>query len=162
MSDDVLPSTPPAPPPPRLLDQLREAARRRGHPEPAVAAFADWSRRYILFHGKRHPRELGLPEVVQFLESVARTEKDPVPALAASRDALDFLYREVLYLDLGELPWPRPPPWPSAPTAGAWPAPDRTTASGSGMPAIRARTLTAEPTDSPRHPATGNDTARRG
>jgi integron integrase len=74
-----------------------------------VAAFADWNRRFILFHGKRHPRDMGLPEVGQFLDSVARTEKDPVPAVAAGRDALEFLYREVLHLDLGELPWPQPP-----------------------------------------------------
>lgn len=109
MSDDVLPLTPPPPPPPRLLDQLREAARRQGHPEPVVADYADWTRRYTLLHGKRHPRELGLPEVSQFLESVSQTEKDPLPAIAASRDALDLLYRDFLHLDLGELPWPRRP-----------------------------------------------------
>jgi integron integrase len=97
------------PGPPRLLDQLCQAARQRGHPEPTVIAFADWNRRFVLFHGKRHPRELGLPEIGQFLESIAQTDKDPVRALAASRDALDFLYREVLHLDLGELPLPRPP-----------------------------------------------------
>jgi len=60
-----------------LLDQLREAARQRGHPEATAAAFTDCCRRFILFHGKRHPRDLGLAEVGQFLESVARTEKDP-------------------------------------------------------------------------------------
>ena len=74
-----------------------------------MAAFADWSRRSILFHGQRHPGELGLPEIGQFLASIAHTEKDPLRALAASRAALDFLYREVLHLDLGELPQPRPP-----------------------------------------------------
>jgi integron integrase len=95
--------------PPRLLDQLRQAARQRGHPEPTVIAFADWSRRFILFHGKRHPRELGLTEVGQFLESIARTDSDPVRSLAASRDALAFLYGAVLHRDLGELPWPQPP-----------------------------------------------------
>jgi hypothetical protein len=47
--------------------------------------------------------------VGQFLQSVVRTEKDPVAALALSRTALDFLCREVLHLDLGELPLPRPP-----------------------------------------------------
>ena len=62
-----------------------------------------------MFDGKRHPRELGLAAVGQFLEFVARTETGPVPAVAESREALDFLYREVLHLDLGELPWPRPP-----------------------------------------------------
>src|SRR5438105_4532894 len=100
--------TPPASaspsPPPRLLDQLAQAARQRGHPAGTVAAFTHWSRRFILFHGKHHPRELGLAEIGQFLEALAQTEKDPVRSLAASRDALDFLYREVLHLDLGELP----------------------------------------------------------
>ena len=49
MTDNTSPSTPSASPPPRLLDQLRQAARERGHPEPTVAAFADWNRRFILF-----------------------------------------------------------------------------------------------------------------
>jgi integron integrase len=88
---------------------VRQTARQRGHQEQIVAAFVDWCLRFILFHGKRHPRELGLAEVGQFLESVARTDKDPLRALAAGRDALDFLYREILHLDLGELPLPRPP-----------------------------------------------------
>jgi hypothetical protein len=68
----------PAPPPPRLLDQLRLTARQRGHAEPSVTAFADWCLRFIRFHGKRHPREMGMTEIGQFLESVAQTEKDPV------------------------------------------------------------------------------------
>jgi hypothetical protein len=63
MNADPTPQLPPpasaaAPQPPHLLDQLRQTARQRGHPEPTVAAFADWSRRFLLFHGKRHPREL--------------------------------------------------------------------------------------------------------
>jgi hypothetical protein len=74
-----------------------------------ATTFADWSRRFILFHGKRHPRELGIAEVGQFLQSIAVTEKDPLRALAASRDALTFLYQQVLHLDLGELPLPPPP-----------------------------------------------------
>ncbi len=63
---------------PRLLDQLRESASVRfGRPEPGKR-YADWGRRFILFHGKRHPRELGKPDVVRFLEHVAQTDKDPV------------------------------------------------------------------------------------
>src|SRR5436190_332297 len=90
----------PTPQSPRLLDQVRERARACGYSEPAVAAFVDWARRFILFHGKRHPCDLGLPPVVQFLEPIAQTEKNPVQALAGCRDALDFLYREILHLDL--------------------------------------------------------------
>jgi hypothetical protein len=112
VSQHPLPAPPPAPagpPPPRLLDQLRAAARGAGHGEDRVAEFASWVVRYIRFHGKRHPRELGRAEVGRFLEHVVRTECDPLPALEAARGALDFLYRAVLHAPLGELPRPQPP-----------------------------------------------------
>ncbi|HVS39059.1 MAG TPA: phage integrase N-terminal SAM-like domain-containing protein [Gemmataceae bacterium] len=84
-----IPSTGPDPPGqhPRLLDQLRHAARARGHPEATIAAFASWITRFILFHGKRHPREMGLAEVGRFLDHVVRTEKDPLPNLEVARGA---------------------------------------------------------------------------
>jgi Phage integrase, N-terminal SAM-like domain len=107
-----------APPPPRLLDRVRFAAQQFGHPE--STAFAEWSRRFILYHGKRHPRELGLSEVGQFLQSVAVTEQDPVRTLAASRDALSFLYHQVLHLNLGELPLPKPPRLLDQAPRGTW------------------------------------------
>jgi hypothetical protein len=113
LEGNVNPTTPPpdraahpAPTGPRLLDQLRQAARQHGHPEPAVAAFADWAGCFIRFHGLRHPRELGLPEIGAFLDSVAQADSDPLRAITACRDALDFLYRTVLLLDLGEVPLP--------------------------------------------------------
>jgi hypothetical protein len=50
--DSILPSSPPASPsnPPRLLDQLRQTARQRGHQEQTVAALVNWCLRFILFH----------------------------------------------------------------------------------------------------------------
>ena len=94
---------------PRLLDQLREnASKRFGRPEPGER-FAHWACRYVLFHGKRHPRELGPPSVQQFLEHLARREKDPLGSMEQARDALAFLYREVLYLPLPEIALPDPP-----------------------------------------------------
>jgi integron integrase len=101
------PATPP--PPPRLLDQLRQTAARCGHGPATLQAFVAWSTRFILFNDKRHPRDLSVSEIGRFLDHVARTEKDPLPAVDAARTALDFLYRAVLHLDRGELPWPRPP-----------------------------------------------------
>ena len=95
--------------PPRLLDHVRDTARRHGHSEPAASAIADWCERFIRFHSKRHPRELGIDEVARFLDCLAQTDKEPVRSLAASRQALEVLYRDVLHLDLGELPLPRPP-----------------------------------------------------
>ncbi len=105
-------SEPPSAPPaqaPRLLDQLRVAARNHlGRPEPGER-YAQWAQRFILFHQKRHPRELKAAEVVRFLEHVARTEKNAVDALKEAHEALSFLYREVLGLDLGPIALPQPP-----------------------------------------------------
>ena len=94
---------------PRLLDLVRDTARSRGHSEAMVSSFTGWIRQFILYHDRRHPRELGLADIGRFLDEVARQEKEALAALEAARDALDFLYRDVLRLRLGELPRPRPP-----------------------------------------------------
>lgn len=109
LSNRVCPPHPPPPSPPRLLDQLREAARRHGYPEDRIACFVAWVTRFILFHGKRHPRDLSRTDVAAFLHHVAHTETAPLRAGDEAHLALDFLYRDVLVLDLGELPRPRPP-----------------------------------------------------
>ena len=59
--DDVPAPAPPASP--RLLARLREAFRVRHYSIRTEEAYVDWVRRFILFHGKRHPRELGAAEV---------------------------------------------------------------------------------------------------
>lgn len=95
--------------PPRLLDQVAQAARQRGASQPTTAQLVSCVRAFVLFHGKRHPRELGFPAVTRFLEHVVRTEKQPLPALETARSALELLYGPVLGIDLGELPRPQPP-----------------------------------------------------
>ena len=78
------------PEPPRLLDQLRQTALTRfGRPEPA-ARYVEWVRAFILFHGKRHPGELGLAEVSRFLEHLAQCEKDPLRSIEQAREALQM------------------------------------------------------------------------
>ena len=97
------------PEPPRLLDQLRQTALTRfGRPEPA-AHYVEWVRAFILFHGKRHPGELGLAEVSRFLEHLAQCEKDPLRSIEQAREALQFLYENFLQIRLGEIPFPEPP-----------------------------------------------------
>jgi hypothetical protein len=92
-----------------LLDRLRQVAHDHfGRPEPGER-YADWARQLILFHGKRHPSELGAAEVGHFLEHVARTAPDAVDQLFLAHEALTFLYNNVLHLDLGDLPLPLPP-----------------------------------------------------
>jgi hypothetical protein len=102
-------AAPVSPQPPRLLDQLRALALARfGRPEPAER-YVGWARRFVLFHGKRHPRALGLAEVAYFLDHLAQTEKDPLRCLEQAREALSFLYEQLLHIPLGELPFPEPP-----------------------------------------------------
>ena len=54
-------------PPPKLLDQVRERLRVKHYSLRTEEAYLHWMRRFILFHGKKHPREMGGPEVEAFL-----------------------------------------------------------------------------------------------
>jgi integrase-like protein len=56
---------------PRLLDRVREEIRSRHYSRRTEKAYVAWIRRYIFFHGKRHPLEMGGPEVSKFLTSLA-------------------------------------------------------------------------------------------
>ena len=95
--------------PPRLLDQIRQVAGARGYSPPAAERFADWARRFILFHNKQHPLQLNTPDLGRFLEHLAATERNPLPLLPEARDALLFLYRDVLCRLMDDVPLPPPP-----------------------------------------------------
>ena len=56
---------------PRLLDKVRDALRLRHYSRRTERAYVGWIRRYILFHGKRHPADMGAPEVTRFLSALA-------------------------------------------------------------------------------------------
>src|SRR6266849_760583 len=89
-------------PKPRLLDRMREALRLRRYSRRTEEAYIAWARRYILFHGKRHPAELGAPEVTGFLTSLAVEGRVAASTQNQALSALLFLYRDVLEIDL---PW---------------------------------------------------------
>ena len=65
------PEVPGRPSPPRLLDEVRAAIRLRHYSLRTGAAYVAWVRRFVVFHGKRHPRELGAVEVTAFVSSLA-------------------------------------------------------------------------------------------
>jgi len=56
---------------PRLLDRVHEALRTRHYSRRTEKAYVGWIRRYIVFHGRRHPREMGENEVTRFLTALA-------------------------------------------------------------------------------------------
>ena len=70
---------PPAATPPRLLDRLRGAIRVRHYSIRTESAYVDWARRFILFHGKRHPLSMGAAEVDAFLSHLA-VDRQVAPA----------------------------------------------------------------------------------
>src|SRR5687768_3758874 len=87
---------------PGLLDALREAIRLRHYSLRTEKAYVDWVRRFIRFHGRRHPRELGGEHVQAFLSSLAVQRHVAASTQNQALAALLFLYREVLGV---ELPW---------------------------------------------------------
>jgi site-specific recombinase XerD len=93
---------PPPPRQPRLLDRVREALRARHGSRRTEKSYVAWIRRYILFHGKRHPAEMGAAEVTHFLSALAVRGNVAASTQNQALSALLFLYRHVLEVDL---PW---------------------------------------------------------
>jgi integron integrase len=87
---------------PRLLDQLRDRIRLKHYSIRTEEAYSDWVRRFVLFHGKRHPREMGRAEVEAFLTHLAVAGRVAASTQNQAKSALLFLYKEVL---ASELPW---------------------------------------------------------
>jgi integron integrase len=88
--------------PPRLLDMVRAAVRIRHYSLRTERSYVDWVRRYILFHGKRHPREMGKAEVEAFLSHLAVDRHVAASTQNQALAALLFLYKVVLET---ALPW---------------------------------------------------------
>jgi integron integrase len=84
------------PPKTKLLDQVRETIRRKHYSIRTETTYIDWIRRYILFHRKRHPAEMGAPEMEQFLNHLAVEKRVAASTQNQALSALVFLYREVL------------------------------------------------------------------
>ena len=92
----------PAPRQPRLLDRVREVLRARHSSRRTEKSYVAWIRRYIVFHGKRHPAGMGAVEVTQFLSSLAVPGHVAASTQNQALSALLFLYRQVLQV---EMPW---------------------------------------------------------
>lgn len=87
---------------PRLLDKARETIRRLHYSYRTEETYLQWMKRFILFSGKRHPRDLGAEEVTAFLNDLAMMRKVAAATQNQALAALLFLYKEVL---AAPLPW---------------------------------------------------------
>jgi len=88
---------------PRLLDQVRAAIRVKHYSIRIEESYINWIRRFILFHGKQHPAEMGEPEVGQFLSHLTVKGKVAASTQNQALSALLFLYRTVLGQELGRV-----------------------------------------------------------
>ncbi len=88
--------------PVKLLDQLRDRMRRLGMAKRSEEAYVGWVRRFILSNAKRHPAQMGAPEIERFLTTLAVHGNVAASTQNQALSALLFLYRQVLGV---ELPW---------------------------------------------------------
>ncbi|MFN7141016.1 MAG: phage integrase N-terminal SAM-like domain-containing protein, partial [Limisphaerales bacterium] len=87
----------------KLREQLGEVMRFKHYALRTEETYWNWIRRFILFHGKRHPKEMGAPEVRAFLTHLAADKDVAVATQAQALNALVFLYQHVLLLPLGAI-----------------------------------------------------------
>ena len=95
-----MPETPQKPPEKKLLDVVRDAIRTKHYSIRTEEAYVNWVRRFILFHGKRHPKEMGGPEIEAFLTHLAVEGHVSASTQNQALSALLFLYRTVIHLEL--------------------------------------------------------------
>jgi len=86
--------------PQKLLERVIRVARTRHMSERTIEAYTAWVRRYVRYHGMRHPSELGRAEVADFLEHLANERQSSASTQNQAASALQFMYREVLDIPL--------------------------------------------------------------
>ncbi len=84
-----------------LLDQLREVLQTQHYARRTEQAYVDWVERFILFHHKRHPKDMGSADIEAFLTHLAVERQVAASTQNQALSALLFLYREVLHQDPG-------------------------------------------------------------
>jgi integron integrase len=94
------------PQPPRFLDQIRNAIRLRRMSYRTEQAYVDWAKRFILFHNKRHPKDMGAPEIEAFIAHLVNQRNVAASTQNQALHALLFVYREVLQIELPRIGLP--------------------------------------------------------
>ncbi len=89
--------------PPKLLDQLRVKIRLKHYSYRTEQTYSAWVKRFIVFHGMRHPRELGKPEIECFLSYLAVVQNVSASTQNQALASILFLYRHVLEQDMDVL-----------------------------------------------------------
>lgn len=88
---------------PKLLDQVRNIAKVKHFSIRTEEAYVYWARRFVLFHNKTHPLNMGAEQVAKFLSYLAVEEQVSASTQNVALSALLFLYRDVLNKPLGQV-----------------------------------------------------------
>ena len=86
----------------KLLDQVRDVIRKKHYSIRTEQAYVDWIKRYILFHQKRHPKDMGENEIARFISFLATEKNVAASTQNQALNAIVFLYKHVLHIELGE------------------------------------------------------------
>ena len=86
----------------RLLDQVREVIRKKHYSIRTEQAYLQWIRRFIFYHNKRHPKHMGEKEISQYISHLATHGKVAASTQNQALNALVFLYKHVLQIELGD------------------------------------------------------------
>lgn len=86
----------------KLLDQVRDIIRKKHYSIRTEDAYVEWIRRYILFHGKKHPKDMGEREISQYISHLASHKNVAASTQNQALCALVFLYKHVLKIELGD------------------------------------------------------------
>lgn len=87
----------------KLLEQMADKIRMKHYSKKTLTAYVEWARRFILFHDKRHPREMGAKEIEAYIGHLASVRRVSASTQNQSFHAIMFLYREVLGMDIGDV-----------------------------------------------------------
>ncbi|GAB4522310.1 MAG: integron integrase [Anaerolineales bacterium] len=90
----------PQKPPRKLLDQVSDAIRLKHYSYRTEQAYKDWIKRYILYHHKRHPKDMGAPEIQDFITHLAVEKNVAASTQNQALSAILFLYRHVLQMEM--------------------------------------------------------------
>jgi len=86
----------------KLLDQVRDVIRKKHYSIRTEQSYVNWIKQFIIFHKKRHPKDMGESEISQYLSYLATDKNVASSTQNQALNALVFLYKHVLRIDLGE------------------------------------------------------------
>ncbi len=84
------------------MDRVRESLRIKHYSMSTEKSYCDWIKRFILFHNKRHPKDMGAPEIKNFLSHLAIGKNVSASTQNQALNAIVFLYKHILLIELGD------------------------------------------------------------